>query len=71
MDIFDKKCSTDPNLSDFNNQQKYDLAEILFRTFVSTYKNNLNQNEIEFILYVMSSIILFLNVLSLILPRSL
>jgi hypothetical protein len=43
MNLVDNECEKDTKLKNINNQQKLDLAVLLFRTFVSIYKNNLNE----------------------------
>ena len=54
MNQINEKC-IEQNLDNFNNQHKLDIAVILFTIFISTYKNNLNDNQINFVLSILES----------------
>lgn len=56
MEFFDKECKSDERLTAINNQRKLDLAVLLFKIFVSTYKNNLNKDTLNFAMGIINKV---------------
>lgn len=52
MDQLDKNLESNNYEKNLHDQEKFDLAVLLFKLFVSVYKSKLNENEINFVLSI-------------------
>ena len=52
MDQLNKNLESDIEAKKLHDQEKFDLAVLLFKLFVSVYKSKLNDNEINFVLSI-------------------